>query len=182
MFDVIHKNYDNQINLAWNTQKHNMKVLNAQFLSRYGFTIEEVKDKEAEVLAAIEAHGQEIGKFFSSILMIKFLISKFLFLVLGNPNAECLNTTRLGLSNAVAYAGMNYMATVSEILFYFDDISSSFFYPLVEVLHFQSNSFQWEVLNVLQNINPVTDMDNLITRLREDYYVLILLYENAIRK
>jgi hypothetical protein len=63
LFDVIHKNYDNQINIKWNVQKHNMKVLNAQFLSRYGFTIEEVKDKEAEVLAAIDARGVEIGEF-----------------------------------------------------------------------------------------------------------------------
>lgn len=61
MFDILHKNYDHEINKAWVRQKHNMKVLNAQFLSRYGFNIDEMKTKEAEVLEAIEQRGQEIG-------------------------------------------------------------------------------------------------------------------------
>ena len=61
MFDILHKNYDHEINRAWNIQKHNMKVLNAQFLSRYGFNIDEMKTKEAEVLEAIDQRGEEIG-------------------------------------------------------------------------------------------------------------------------
>lgn len=61
MFDVLHKNYDHEINKAWVKQKHNMNVLNAQFLSRYGFNIDEMKTKEAEVLEAIEQRGVEIG-------------------------------------------------------------------------------------------------------------------------
>jgi hypothetical protein len=60
-FDVLHKNYDNQINRAWNTQKHNMRVVNAQFLSRYGFTVQEVKDRENEILLAIEQRAIEIS-------------------------------------------------------------------------------------------------------------------------
>ncbi|KAG5671223.1 hypothetical protein PVAND_001432 [Polypedilum vanderplanki] len=158
MFDVLHKNYDNQINLKWFTQKHNMKVINAQFLSRYGFSVQEVKDKEAEVLEAIEARGVEIN----------------------NPNSECLNTTRSALANAIEYANMNFAGTVGEILYYFDEISSEFFYPVVEVLHMQSNEIQWEVLHALQHVNPVSDMDRLIQRLRDDYYVIVWLYENAI--
>jgi hypothetical protein len=62
MFDVLHKNYDNQINIKWNVQKHNMKVLNAQFLSSYGFSVQGMKDKEAEVYAEIEARETEIGE------------------------------------------------------------------------------------------------------------------------
>jgi hypothetical protein len=75
---------------------------------------------------------------------------------------------------------MNFAATVEEILFYFNDVSSSVFYPLVEVLHMESNEIQWEVLYVLQHVNPVSDMNRLIQRLRDDYYIIILLYQNAI--
>ncbi|XP_070507554.1 uncharacterized protein [Chironomus tepperi] len=158
MFDVLHKNYDHEINKAWMQQKHNMKVLNAQFLSRYGFNIEEMKDKEATVLEAIEQRAQEIG----------------------DPNNECINTVRYGLTNAVGYANMNYAATVQEILYYFNQTNDVFFYPNVEVFHFQSNSFQWEILNALLEINPVADMDGLIRRLMADYYIILEMFQEAV--
>lgn len=62
MFDVLHKNYDHEINRAWTQQKHNMRVLNAQFLSRYGFTVDEMKVQEAAVLEAIVQRGEELGR------------------------------------------------------------------------------------------------------------------------
>lgn len=64
MFDSIHKNYDEQIRASWFRQKHNMNVYNAQFLSRYGFIVDQIKRREVEVLEAIERRGEEIGEFF----------------------------------------------------------------------------------------------------------------------
>lgn len=61
----------------------------------------------------------------------------------------------------------------------FNRISRSFFYPLIEVLHYQSNQIQWEVLNVLGRYNPVTQMSQFINRLEEDVYILGLLLEIA---
>ncbi|CAG9806903.1 unnamed protein product [Chironomus riparius] len=158
MFDILHKNYDHEINKAWTQQKHNMKVLNAQFLSRYGFNIDEMKTKEGEVLEAIEQRGEETG----------------------NPDSECIQSIRYGLTNAVGYANMNYAATVEEILFYFNQTNDSFFYPNVEIFHFQSNSFQWEILNALLEINPVADMSGLIRRLMADYYIILEMFEEAV--
>jgi len=77
---------------------------------------------------------------------------------------------------------MNYAATVQEILFYFNQTNNVFFYPNVEVFHFQSNSFQWEILNALLEINPVADMDGLIRRLMADYYIILDMFEEAVSK
>lgn len=62
MFDLLHKNYDNQINKQWFVQKRNMNVYNAQFLSRYGFVVDEIKQRELQTIEAIERRGQEIGE------------------------------------------------------------------------------------------------------------------------
>lgn len=67
MFDLMHKNYENQINRSWMLQKRNLDIYNAQFLSRYGFVVQQVKDREFEVLEAIEARAQEIGRFIDKI-------------------------------------------------------------------------------------------------------------------
>jgi hypothetical protein len=63
MFDLMHRNYENQINRSWMLQKRNLDIYNAQFLSRYGFVVQQVKDREDELLAAIDARAQEIGRF-----------------------------------------------------------------------------------------------------------------------
>jgi hypothetical protein len=62
MFDVLHKNYDNQIHLAYLQQKTNMKIFNAQFLSRYGFILDEINNRTQEINDAIEERGTAIGK------------------------------------------------------------------------------------------------------------------------
>lgn len=49
-------------------QKRQLDVYNAQFLSRYGFVVQQMKDREFELLEAIDARAQEIGK----ISSIKF--------------------------------------------------------------------------------------------------------------
>lgn len=67
MFDGLHRNYEDQINRSWFQQKRNLDVYNAQFLSRYGFVVQQVKDREDVVLAAVEARGQEIGRFIDKI-------------------------------------------------------------------------------------------------------------------
>lgn len=67
MFDSIHKKYDYQIRDSWFRQKHNLNVYNAQFLSRYGFIVDQVKEREYEVLDAIQKRGQEIGNFLCEI-------------------------------------------------------------------------------------------------------------------
>lgn len=77
---------------------------------------------------------------------------------------------------------MNYAATVEEIMYYFNQTNDSFFYPNVEVFHFQSNSFQWEILSALLEINPVADMDGLIRRLMADYYIILTMFEDAVSK
>lgn len=66
LFDELHKNYDIQIQSQWRIQKHNMNVYNAQFLSRYGFVVDQVKTREAEILEAIQLRGQEIGESIST--------------------------------------------------------------------------------------------------------------------
>jgi hypothetical protein len=97
-----------------------------------------------------------------------------------NTDSECLNTIRFSLENAAGYAGMNYMITAGEIVYYFNEISERDFYPLVQVLHYQSNSIQWSIVNALRSINPVTNMSQLIERLETDYATSVLMYELAI--
>lgn len=67
MFEGIHQKYDFQIRTSWLRQKHNMNVYNAQFLSRFGFVVDQVKQREFEVLEAIQRRGEEIGKFLCQI-------------------------------------------------------------------------------------------------------------------
>jgi hypothetical protein len=84
------------------------------------------------------------------------------------------------LQNTVNFSGFGLMNNVIRVIRYFNQTSDSIFYPIVEALHMQSNEIQWEVLYVLQHVNPVSDMDRLIQRLRDDYYIIVLLYQNAI--
>lgn len=70
-------------------------------------------------------------------------------------------------------------ATIQEIFVFFNETNDAFFYPNVEVYHFQSNSFQWLILSVLIDINPVTDMDGLIRKIAGDYYIMLEMYEEA---
>lgn len=54
----MHKNYDAQIQLAWNTHKNNLRSASEEVMSNYGYLIKEVKYQEAEILKAIEALGK----------------------------------------------------------------------------------------------------------------------------
>ena len=107
MFDSIHKKYDYQIRDSWFRQKHNMDVYNAQFLSRYGFVVDQVKQREYEVLDAIQKRGQEIGEFF--MCNKKNISIKFIWFA-GNQNSECLEGVRFSLTSAIDYAGLNFKA------------------------------------------------------------------------
>ncbi|KAG5671221.1 hypothetical protein PVAND_001430 [Polypedilum vanderplanki] len=156
MFDVLHKNYDNQINLKWNIQKHNMKVINAQFLSMYGFAVQEVQDMHDEFSREIEEAINELGL------------------------TTCLNRTMILFNFTATQFGVINANAIWTIKNSFEDISARIFYPLVEKLHQESNSFQWKVLSALNDLNPISEIHDLLENLHKEYDEIILLYENAI--
>lgn len=138
---------------------------------------------------------EEDRKLVNSRFLENFIKSDFL---IGNPNAECLESARFSLTSVIDYAGLNFKSIHTVIFFFiylisykinlflqdiidnFNRISRGYFYPLIEILHYQSNQIQWEVLNVLGSFNPVTQMPQFINRLEDDYFIMVILYEMAI--
>ncbi|KAG5671222.1 hypothetical protein PVAND_001431 [Polypedilum vanderplanki] len=161
MFDVLHKNYDNQINLKWNIQKHNMKVINAQFLSIYGFAVQEVQDMHDKYLREVEEVMNELGD-------------------LNPAQEQCFNRTVAMYNLFATQFGIMNANAVWTIKKSFEEISARIFYPLIEKLHQESNSFQWKVLSALNDLNPISEIHDLLENLHKKYDEIILLYENAI--
>jgi hypothetical protein len=87
---------------------------------------------------------------------------------------------RWSLDNSLDYAGRNFVGIFEEVMQHINRIQGNTFYPLTEVLHYQSNAMQWEVLSVLRFFNPVINMNSFLQRLEEDYTIILMLYNNAI--
>lgn len=158
LYDTLHKNFDFRTVRALRDQTLNMKILNAQFISRIGFISDEIKAKAQQTLYDIEARAIQINDW----------------------NAECILDAKESLVNAEDYSGYQINGIAGETMFYVNDIESRFFYPLIGVLQRESNIMQWNVKSVVRRYNPVTQMNQLMTRLEEDYQVLVMLYTMAI--
>lgn len=154
LYDTLHKNFDFRTVRALQNQTLNMKILNAQFLSRVGFISDEIKAKARQTLYDIESRAIQINDW----------------------DAECIVDAKESLVNAEDYAGIQINGITGETMYYINDIESRFFYPLIGVLQRESNIMQWNVMSVVRRYNPVTQIDELMTRLEEDYQVLVLLY------
>lgn len=151
-------NFDFRINTALAEKSLYLQFLNAQLLSRYGFSTDEIKEQERQVLAAINQRAGNISA----------------------PDAECIVGSRLSLENAVEYAGYNLNGAVGEVMWYINEIEKDYFYPLINILQLESNLIQWSVLSQLRRENPVTNANRLIQRLEDDYFIMVILYQVSV--
>lgn len=158
MFDVVHQNIDFRTNNAIQDQSTNIKILNAQLISRLGFVSEEIKNKDRETSAEITLRSQNIS----------------------STTAECIVDARLSLENAVQYAGYSLNGLVSEVMYYINAIEGDYFYPYIRILQWESNIIQGSIMSTIHRANPVTNVANLIQRLEEDYAIMVLIYQASI--
>lgn len=156
-FDDLHMKYTTQIDIYELSQDFYFKVLNSQLISRLGFVLEEMKAKQSEVQIEIVDRALEIG----------------------NITAACIVDAEESLENAINYAARNIQESVDEVMTSLNAIENDYFYPLINALRFESNVMQWQVLTALRRDNPITRIQNLITRLNDDYLVLYILYTSS---
>ena len=151
---MIHQNFDLRTNIAIRSQSTNLRILNAQLISRLGFISNEINSKKQEVLDDIEA--------------------------IGNSESECVAEAALELDSASEYASYSLNMLMAEVMFYIDEVEKDYFYPLMRLLQWESNIIQWSVKAVMHRENPVTRADALIRRLEDDYQVMVALYSASI--
>lgn len=96
------------------------------------------------------------------------------------PNAQCILDATVSLENALDYAGYNTNGLVGEVMWYINEIEASFFYPLVNILQLQSNVIQWTILSELLRASPTSNIEQLIQRIEDDYYVMVIIYQSAV--
>lgn len=135
-----------------------LKVLNSQLLSRMGFVAVEINIKGQETVDEIDDRA----------------------LAIGDPDADCIRDARVSLDNAIDYAGYNINGIMGEVIWNVNQIESTYFYPLINVLKLESNIMQSMVMTEIHRYNPVTDIQRLLDRLDSDYHVLVQLYESAL--
>lgn len=157
-FEVLHRNFDFRVNTALTEKAHYLQVLNAQLVSRLGFSSDEINATEREVMAEIVQRGVNISA----------------------PDAECIVNARLSLENALDYAGYSMNGLVGEVMWYIGQIEGNYFYPLINILQLESNLIQWTILSELRRSNPVTNVEQLIQRIEDDYYVMVILYQSSV--
>lgn len=160
MFDVIHQNFDFRVNNAIAQQSENLKILNAQLLSRFGFVADEIREVERRVSESIVARGVNITA----------------------PDSECIQDALLSLENALDYAGYSLNGVLGEAIWSVNEIERTYFYPLMNILLFESNTYQWSVFAELHRFNPVTNIDSLLGRFEDDYEVAVFLYQFSIEQ
>lgn len=160
MFDVIHQNFDFRVNNAIRQQSENLKILNAQLLSRFGFVVDEIREVERRVSEAIVSRGLNISA----------------------PEAECIVDSALSLENALDYAGYSLNGVLGEAIWSVNEIEQTYFYPLMNILLFESNTYQWSVFAEMHRFNPVTNVESLVHRLEQDYEVALFLYQFSIEQ
>lgn len=158
MFDVIHQNFDFRTNNAIRAQSINLRILNAQLISRLGYVSNEIARKKQEVLDAIDERAE----------------------IVGNPELGCIQDGVASLENAADYASENLNELMAEVMSAFDHVERDYFYPLMRVLQWESNIIQSSVKVGMHRENPVTHAAALIQRLEDDYYVMVSLYTASI--
>ncbi|CRK95139.1 CLUMA_CG008617, isoform A [Clunio marinus] len=158
-FNILHANFEYRINRAIESQAINLKIANSQLISRMGFVSDEINDKRNETINEINLRAAEIDDF----------------------EAECIVGSLESVENSAQYAGTNLMAAVGEAMFYINQIEQSYFYPLINVLQIESSIIQWTILSSMHRYNSVTEIERLISRLEDDYFVTWTLYEISIR-
>lgn len=154
----MHQNFDLRTNIAIATQSSNLRMLNAQLISRLGFVSNEIVARRQEVLEMITARGEDIG----------------------DLEAICILESIEYLSNAADYASESINILMSEVMFYINDVELHYFYPLMRILQWESNIIQWSVKAEMHRFNPVTQTDLLTQRLEDDYLVVVALYTASI--
>lgn len=123
-----------------------------------GFISDEIKLKARQTVAEIDSRAIQIN----------------------DPAALCIIEAKESLVGAEDYAGYQINGINGETMFYINEIESRFFYPLVDVLQRESNIIQWNVKSVVRQYNTVTNMNVVMSRLEQDYQVIVLLYSMAI--
>lgn len=156
-FDIIHKNFDFRINNAIRNTTAELKVLQAQMISRLGFVTDEINVKREETQTAIDERSSNVEE--------------------GN---ECIADLQISLDNAVEYAGSSVSMLVHEVMYYINQIERDYFYPYIGILQRESNILQWMVMSEIQRHNPVTGIERFIEVLELDLYIVRALYTSAI--
>lgn len=156
-FDLVHKNFDFRINNAFVNMTSEMKILQAQLISRLGFVTDEIRMKEMETRFEINVAAN-----------------------MTSAESECIVELQESLENAVQYVGYSINGVVGEVKFYVDQIEHDYFYPYIGILQRESNIIQWMVLSEIRRGNPVDNMERVIERLEDDYFVVHAMYQSAV--
>jgi hypothetical protein len=124
-------------------------------LSRFGFTVEEVKDFENEVTLAIDDRANEIG----------------------GESSECILAHRRSLEGASRSAGNSFIDVARLLSQTFEEINELFVYPKLNEMEIIVYLFDVEILNIFSIFNAVIDMRTLIIMLESEVRTYGVLFE-----
>lgn len=133
----------------------NSKMYNAGFISRLGFTSQEIKDLEYEIRLAIEERGNWIG----------------------SQETECIVNAHSELDRAFDEAGELIMAIARRMSDDLDILDEIAVYPRLHEIEILVYLFDVEILNIFAYFNPVTMMRTLVIMLESEVRTYGALFE-----
>ncbi|EAT35942.1 AAEL011936-PA [Aedes aegypti] len=147
LFNQLHYDIDYKLRIYRMNHSRDLKNLNAQFISRYGFVITDIQHKKQQVKDAILEHALDIGDTQNPCIVEK--------------NDEAIRRATQAARDLSVAAEKIYgdMATITRV----------YFYPIVKDFQQTSSEFQWAVLEVLSRDNAVTGLQLALADLSFKY-------------
>ena len=135
-----------------------VKNYNAQIISRIGNVVEQMKDIQINV----ENHIQERA------------------IVINSTTAQCLIDTKLELDSAVEEAGLVFVQVTTEIIYNFNELSTTLVYPLFEEISVFITNFEYEFLRTFATVNAVTNIEEAVNLLLFEAIHYDILFETYV--
>lgn len=134
------------------------KIFNAQMISRTGFVFEELINLEFDVRSEIQQRAAQIN------------------------NPACIESANLQLTNTSEVAGANSMSAYQDVISQITFMRFIYVYPVLTELTNAKDNLAFEALGLISNINPVTNLDGIITNLTTELEFFIDLFESFVEE
>lgn len=147
LFNQLHYDVDYKLRIYRMDHSRDLKNLNAQFISRYGFVITDIQHTKQNVKDAILDHALDIGDTQNPCIVEK--------------NDEAIRRATQAARDLSVAAEKAYgdLSTITRI----------YFYPVVKDFQQSSSELQWAVIEMLSRDNAVTGLQLALADLAFKY-------------
>lgn len=147
IFNQLHYDVDYKLRVYRMNHSRDLKNLNAQFISRYGFVITDIQHLKQHVKDAILDHALDIGDTQNPCIVEK--------------NDEAIRRATQAARDLSAAAEKAYgdLSTITRV----------YFYPIMKEFQQSSTALQWAVVEMLSRDNAVTGLQLALADLAFKY-------------